>query len=237
MNTESTTTEKKPRREFTREVRVKITPDEERAYGQKLADGRADRRALDDKRKATNKDYGGQLAQIDAELDRLTAAIRDKEELRPVRVYEEWRAGVIEVRRVDTEEVIDTKIPTLSEQQANSQDSLFAESDLDPPQGDVTGGETDSTEQQPIEESAVDGVARIIDEGFAEARVLDEEDFGGAAARKAGKLELVRSATGGEVAHMPDDEEGEGEAPAEEPVEPRKAAKKSRGGNKPKAKR
>lgn len=211
MNTVTTDEKKPPRHERTREFRVKLTPDEEREYGQKLAAGRAERRALDDKRKAVSKDYGGQLAQIDAELDRLTSAIRDKEELRPVRVYEEWHAGVIEIRRVDNDEVIDTRLPTISEQQASF------------------GGPYDD-EVLPPEPG--------IDEPEGVSPVAEDDDFGGQQSRKAAKLELVTSATGGEVAHMPDDDESEVPV-ADGDVESPKPASKSKksGARKGKAKR
>lgn len=188
MTTETTTSEN--RRLFTRELRTKLTESEVTERGRKLAARRQDHHALDEKRKATNKDFGGQLAQISAELDSLQSAINTGTELRPIQCYEEFRAGVIEIRRADNDEVIDTRIPTLSEQQT----SWLPDDPVDP--SGPPEPEPEDGEPEPAEPAPEDG----------------EGDFGGAVARGAGKpkLELVKSATGGVVAHMPD---GEGEAP------------------------
>lgn len=197
MNTTDTTAATNPqRRLFTRELRVRLTETEVTERGRKLAARRADRAQLDEKRKAVAKDYGGQLAQIDAELDGLQGAIQTGSELRPVQCYEDFRAGVIEIRRADNDEVIDTRIPTLSEQQV-------------PLPG--------------VDDDDGAGLGDPWDAGDGEG----DDDFGGAVARAG--VELVESATGGVVAHMPDDE---GEAPDPgalgELAKPAKAAKKGR---------
>lgn len=198
MTTETTTNE--TRRLFTRELRTKLTEGEITERGRKLAARRQDHHALDEKRKATNKDFGGQLAQISAELDSLQSAINTGTELRPVQCYEEWRAGVVEIRRADTGEVLDTRIPTLSEQQVGLP---------------VPGLDDDEPKDGAAGEGGEGGEGG--DAGEGEGGTDGDEDFGGAVGRGAGKkpkLEIVKSATGGEVAHMPDDDEGEAPDPA-----------------------
>lgn len=201
MSTENTTTAIANRRTFTREMRVTLTEAEITERGRKLASRRGDRAQLDDKRKAVTKEYGGQLAVIDAELDSLQSAINTGSELRPIACYEEFKSGVVEIRRVDTDEVIDTRIPTLTEQQTSWLPDEPTPAGDGSDEGATAGGE-DAGEGGP----AGDG----------------DDDFGGAVAR-------VKSSTGGTVAHMPDDE-GEAPDPGAlgELAKPAKAAKKGR---------
>lgn len=185
MNTTDTTAAPQ-RRTFTRELRVQLSEAEITARGRKLAARRADRAQLDEHRKAVAKGHGAEIARLDAELDGLQSAIQAGSELRPIQCYEEFRAGVVEIRRADTDEVIDTRIPTLSEQQ-----TTLPGVDL----GDDEPGEGSD------EGAAADGE----DAGDGGPAGDGDDDFGGAVAR-------VKSATGAEVAHMPDDPE-DGEAP------------------------
>ena len=73
---------KKPRREFTREIRVKLTEAEITDRGRQLATKREEHAALDGDRKATAKSFGGRLAQITAQLG-VPTSMRDGER-RPV---------------------------------------------------------------------------------------------------------------------------------------------------------
>ena len=117
--TTETTAPKKPRREFTREIRVKLTESEITDRGRQLATKREEHAALDGDRKATAKSFGGRLAQITAQLDNLTMAISTGKETRVVTVYEERVGNVFEIRRADNDEVIDTRAPNIAEQQAD----------------------------------------------------------------------------------------------------------------------
>lgn len=192
MNTTDTTAAPQ-RRTFTRELRVQLSEAEITARGRKLAARRADRAQLDEHRKAVAKGHGAEIARLDAELDGLQSAIQAGSELRPIQCYEEFRAGVVEIRRADTDEVIDTRIPTLSEQQVK-----------------LPGVDDDE-----------DGAGKDAGQGDAGDAGEGDDDFGGAVAR-------VTSATGGVVAHMPDDEDGEAPDPGAlgELAKPAKAAKK-----------
>lgn len=183
MTTANTNT---TRRVFTRELREKLSEADITERGRRLAARRGDRAQLDEKRKSVAKDYGGQLAVIDAELDALQSAIQTGSELRPVACYEQIVGNVVQICRADTDAVVDTRVPTLSEQQV----SFPGLDDDDVPD--------DDTPEEPAPS----------------------------------KVRAVKSATGGMVAHMPDDDDDEAPTGAL-PAPPAKGKAKRKGKAKP----
>lgn len=125
-------------REFERELPVRLNDGELQTYGKMLADKVKERSAVDEKRKAVNKGYQAQIAKIDEEANRLADARSKGEELRMVRCQERWRAGVVEVIRLDTMAVCDVRPATPDDRQPDLFDTGADGSVLDDgPRGDA----------------------------------------------------------------------------------------------------
>lgn len=102
---------------FTRELEVELTEEELQLYGKLLAEKVNEEKAVDDKRKEIASKYTAQLKAIRNEQTRLATARSKGRELRLVECIERWHAGVIQIVRLDTDEVVDTRPATYNDQQ------------------------------------------------------------------------------------------------------------------------
>lgn len=204
---------------YRREIRVKLTDSDLARYGRQLSHTVRDKSLLDEKRKAVAAEYNAQLKDLEAKISRLSDAMQNSEELRDLEVYDRYHAGVIEIRRADNDEVVDTRPATVADRDVTGADNGFPAID-----DEATGEPGDGAgEGEPEPETP-------------------EEDFGGAVARGAGKskkapkVDLVTSSVGDTVATMPDDEDGDepwpAEDPAKQPVEPEPKKGKGKGAKK-----
>lgn len=127
-------------RTFTRDLPVKLAPDELLKYGELAAGKLHHQGELEEKRKTVNKDFAAQISTLMNDQQRLARAITDREELRPVLCFERFHAGTIQVIRKDTNEVVDFRAATTADLQTSL--PLPAEDgDDDEPASAAPGGE------------------------------------------------------------------------------------------------
>jgi hypothetical protein len=104
---------------FMRTLPVTLTHPELLARGEALALERWERNQVDAARKASGAGFRERLEDHDAEIDRLAGIVRDKAEPRPVEcksVRDQGR-GVIEVTRLDTGEIVESRVMSELERQ------------------------------------------------------------------------------------------------------------------------
>jgi len=136
MNTDSSSETAEPatnKRKFRREIPVKLSDDETRAYGQQLARKEHEWTALDEKRKTVAAEYKTQLGGVSTEINRLTLAINSGEEMRAVECYEDVTATQVLIKRADTGEVVDQRPATFADHQVDMFDGLDTPSDVTAP--------------------------------------------------------------------------------------------------------
>lgn len=96
-----------------------LSPPELAARADRAARLLAQRDARDEEAKAAQKHAKAQIAELESEMRRLSAEIRDRAAFRPVdcEVRFDYRRGVVETFRMDTRKVIDARAMTGSERQ------------------------------------------------------------------------------------------------------------------------
>lgn len=104
---------------FTRTLPVRLTQAELLERGEALALERFARNHCDADRKATATAFKEQLEVFEAEIDRLAGIVREKAEPRPVecRSLRDQARGVVEVMRIDTAEIVESRVMTDLERQ------------------------------------------------------------------------------------------------------------------------
>jgi hypothetical protein len=87
--------------------------------GHSLALERRDRNWLDGERKRVAADFKERIEVHDAEIDRLAEIVREKAEPRPVECknVRDQERGVIEVTRLDTGEIVESRVMSEQERQ------------------------------------------------------------------------------------------------------------------------
>jgi hypothetical protein len=153
-----------PKRTFKRDLGYRLSFEEIHDYGKKLARKKVERDALDEKKKNLTKQLNGQLAEIDAEVDRLSDAVDTGEELRSVECGEFFEGSQKVVRRLDTYEEIDRGPLSWADQQTEIP-GLDADSDDFPSENHQQDG--DVGEVPPLEmvtSSMGDEVAHMPDD-------------------------------------------------------------------------
>lgn len=127
--------QEKSLREYTREVRCKLDERQRESYGARLANLVEERRLVDDKKKQVAKEYATKISDIDNEIARTADALSKGEELRACNVYDIWNNGIVETRRRDNDEVVDTRPASLADRQVEfpglSEDEDEEEPELD----------------------------------------------------------------------------------------------------------
>lgn len=104
-------------RQFTRDLPVRLNDDELQLYGKLLAIKVQEEEAVDAQKKQVSKEYSTRLGAIRCEQARLADARSKGLELRPVECAERWHAGMIEIVRADTGEVVESRPVTPADQQ------------------------------------------------------------------------------------------------------------------------
>jgi len=104
---------------FTRTLPVLLTDRELLDRGEALALERFARNHCDADRKAAAAGFKEQLEVFEAEIDRLAGIVREKAEPRPVECknVRDLDRGVIEVTRLDTGEIVESRVMTEQERQ------------------------------------------------------------------------------------------------------------------------
>lgn len=106
-------------RHFKRHLPVQLTEEQQNQYGKLLAEKVKEEEAVEAEKKQAMKEYATRLSKIRNDQSRL-AEVRSKgEELREVECLERWRAGMVELVRLDTDAVFDTRAITIADQQQN----------------------------------------------------------------------------------------------------------------------
>lgn len=97
-------------KEVEKELPVKLTEEEKKAYSEELAKSHEEQEAIEAEKKTTAKQYTDTLTVISERQKKLSKAIVTGEEVRTVlcELHREWDSGLIQVVRTDTKEVIDT---------------------------------------------------------------------------------------------------------------------------------
>jgi hypothetical protein len=104
---------------FEQKLPVRLTHDELIERGNALALERQRYNELEMAAKNAAKKAKDDLAEIDAEIDRLAGIVRAKAEPRPVRckTARDFERGVVETMRLDTGEIVDSRVMTEQERQ------------------------------------------------------------------------------------------------------------------------
>lgn len=114
-----TTNENDIIRHFKRHLPVPLSEEQQNTYGKLLAEKVKEEEAVESEKKQVMKEYATRLSKIRNDQSRL-AEVRSKgEELREVECLERWRAGMVELVRLDTGDVFDTRAITPADQQQN----------------------------------------------------------------------------------------------------------------------
>lgn len=154
---------------------------------------------LEEQKKADNKVINGEIKVQKARKDGILAALDSGTEKRMVDCYEHFdeRLGKVEVRRVDTDEVVTERAMTTQEREdsaAGRQGDLFASSgsSVPPPDlGDTADpeGDLDEGDFEPDPEALAQGAedeGRVVRTNSAEARKRRAAKSNGAAVEPAG---------------------------------------------------
>lgn len=117
---------------FTRELECDLTEDEKQLYGKMLAERTNELTAIEEQKKKVVAEYGSRLKGVRLEQTRLAIARSKGKELRPVECLKRWNNGVIEIVRLDTNEVVDVHPATIADRQVEFPlDDEGSESDED----------------------------------------------------------------------------------------------------------
>lgn len=110
-------------RRYDRQLPCPLTDEEALDRGKALALARVAMRDAIDHRKAEAKRLGELCELAEAEVDRLAMIVRDRREYRPIQCEEVLRGRQVDVVRLDTGEVVQTRAAT----EADLQQPLFDE--------------------------------------------------------------------------------------------------------------
>lgn len=105
--------------EFTRELPVTLNDHELQAYGKMLAEKVREEELAVDKKAQVAKEHNSRIQVIRNDIKRIADARAKGEELRPVRCAERLKGNVIEIVRLDREEVVDTRPADLTDLQTS----------------------------------------------------------------------------------------------------------------------
>jgi hypothetical protein len=123
---------------FRRELPHKLTRDEVHDYGQKLAGKEREWSALDEKRKGIAQQYRGDLAKVEADIQRLTAAVDTGKELRNTEVVNVLVGSQVFTYSLESGEVVDQR----AADHTDTQEDMFpALEDDDFLPGDASDGD------------------------------------------------------------------------------------------------
>ena len=102
-----------------RELSCGLTRDQLDIYRDQLADQTARKNELEAEKSRLSKDYGARIAEMETSNAVISRKISNRSEMRPVecRWSFNWQLGLKYLTRVDTGEVIDTKVITESDSQ------------------------------------------------------------------------------------------------------------------------
>lgn len=119
-------------RTFERTLPVKLTVPELVERGYMLADEQTKKRSIESAKKSANEDFKAKLETAEEEIARLTRIVHQKAEERPVKCREkrDYKRSVIEVIRLDTGEIVDSRVMTEAERQREI-------AEIDEPEDDV----------------------------------------------------------------------------------------------------
>ncbi len=106
-------------RTFERTLPVKLTVPELIERGYMLADQQVKAREIEAEKKTVADEYKASLETAGKEINRLTRIVHQKAEERPVKCREnrDYKRSVIEVVRLDTFEIVDSRVMTEAERQ------------------------------------------------------------------------------------------------------------------------
>jgi hypothetical protein len=104
---------------FMKTLPVRLTQAELLERGEALALQRRESNWLDDERRRVASEFKEKIDDSDAESDRLAEIVREKAEPRPVecRNVRDVQRGVVEVMRIDTAEIVESRVMTELERQ------------------------------------------------------------------------------------------------------------------------
>jgi len=106
-------------KEFQRELPVALTDIELQMQGKILADKVREKEFLVEKRKQLNSEFATKIKAVDLQIKRIADARSKGQELRPVQCRERFHSGTIEVVRLDTKEVVDSRPAELRDLQTS----------------------------------------------------------------------------------------------------------------------
>jgi hypothetical protein len=101
----------------TRSLPCKLTREEVARYGEMLAAKLSEIDRVEEEKKIKVAEYAAQVKALEADVGRFSAAIKAKEELRPVDVFDRFVAGTMQTVRIDTGAVVTVRPATAQERQ------------------------------------------------------------------------------------------------------------------------
>jgi hypothetical protein len=108
--------------EFVRELPVVLTEEEKQSYGKQLAEKVNEQALLEDRKKQANAEWSTKIKKVDIEITRLASARSKGEELRPVKCFERLKGNVVEIVRVDRDEVVESRAAEMRDLQTEFPD-------------------------------------------------------------------------------------------------------------------
>ena len=103
--------------EIDRELLCDMTEEQQRLRGIQLAEITAEYKSLEAEKKSVTKEYGDRLKGLREKLESLGKDVKSCTEKRrvPCNIEGEIRSGEVQIRRLDTQEVVETRDATAKE--------------------------------------------------------------------------------------------------------------------------
>jgi hypothetical protein len=141
MQTETTEPANENLRQFTRELPVTLNDGELQTYGKMLAEKVREEELAEEKKKQITSEQATKIKAIRNDIKRIADARAKGEELRPVRCAERLHGNVIEIVRLDRNEVVDTRPAELRDLQTTIPGTEIPDGFDEGPRGDDIGSD------------------------------------------------------------------------------------------------
>lgn len=146
---------------------------------------------LEVEKKAAAKVFTNQIKPLEAERDTILQALDSGTEKRQVEVYERFddRLGKVEVRRVDTDEVVEERAMTAQEREDSAQGDLFASQGSAPPPDITDPADPEGAESEGDFEPSVEALAQAAEDEGRVVKISSKDAKAKRAKRQAAEAE------------------------------------------------
>jgi hypothetical protein len=108
--------------EFARELPVALSDEEKQSYGKQLAERVNEQTMLEERKKQSNAEWSTKIKKVEIEISRLADARAKGAELRPVKCIERLKGNVVEIVRLDRDEVVESRAAEMRDMQTEFPD-------------------------------------------------------------------------------------------------------------------